>query len=256
MNDDGTAIQNDSEAPSGLVPSNYVEAAEPLRLSRALYDYEAQNSDELDVAGEYIHSTEKERLSLAAYLQRARAKDRLLALAILFRRPRVEHLVKLRLSSGTGNSFTSLLSHSDRPTRHLPIRIPIPSEDELLRVYETDGLWLLVRKQGHDEIGDGEGKLGYVPANYVDEVSRTRRLDEGQAMRKHLWRIAQPIQQLLFSTRTVPRWKLPTPERCLSRSIHKRKRRKSALVQISRWLLRLELESKTKLMLSRCGLSL
>lgn len=45
------------------------------------------------------------------------------------------------------------------------------SEDELLRVYETDGLWLLVRKQGADELGDGQGKLGYVPANYVDEVS-------------------------------------------------------------------------------------
>lgn len=52
MNEDGTPIQNDSEAPSGLVPSNYVEAAEPLRLSRALYDYQAQNSDELDVEGE------------------------------------------------------------------------------------------------------------------------------------------------------------------------------------------------------------
>lgn len=52
MNPDGTPIQNDSDAPSGLVPSNYVEAAEPLRLSRALYDYQPQNSDELEVQGE------------------------------------------------------------------------------------------------------------------------------------------------------------------------------------------------------------
>lgn len=53
-----------------------------------------------------------------------------------------------------------------------------PEEDELLRVYETDGLWLLVRKQGEDELGDGQGKLGYVPANYVDEVSDKLQCDE------------------------------------------------------------------------------
>ncbi|KDN49560.1 hypothetical protein K437DRAFT_273215 [Tilletiaria anomala UBC 951] len=44
-------------------------------------------------------------------------------------------------------------------------------EDELLRVYEYEGEWLLVKKQGHDELGTGEGKLGFVPANYVDEVA-------------------------------------------------------------------------------------
>lgn len=97
LNPDGTPVeQADEDAEIGLVPANYVEEAEPLRLSRALYDYEAQNEDELSIA-----------------------------------------------------------------------------EDELLRVYESDGLWLLVKKQGHDSLGEGGvGNLGYVPANYVDEVSR------------------------------------------------------------------------------------
>lgn len=96
LNPDGTPIdQPDEEADIGLVPANYVEEAEPIRLSRALYDYEAQNEDELSI-----------------------------------------------------------------------------SEDELLRVYESDGLWLLVKKQGNDALGEGGvGRLGYVPANYVDEVS-------------------------------------------------------------------------------------
>ncbi|PWN52249.1 hypothetical protein IE53DRAFT_10601 [Violaceomyces palustris] len=105
LNEDGTPVQDqtDEEAESlvGLVPKNYVEEAEPLRLSRALYDYEAQTEDELSI-----------------------------------------------------------------------------TEDELLRVYETDGLWLLVKKQGQDTIGGGEGRLGYVPANYVDEVAA---VDTGSA---------------------------------------------------------------------------
>lgn len=92
----------DDEGPVGLVPANYVEEAEPMRLSRALYAYAAQNEDELDIA-----------------------------------------------------------------------------EDELLRVYETDGLWLLVKKQGNDALGEGGvGRLGYVPANYVDEVAA---VDTGDA---------------------------------------------------------------------------
>lgn len=99
LNEDGTPVQDESTEEAdglvGLVPANYVEEAEPLRLSRALYDYEAQNEDELTI-----------------------------------------------------------------------------EEDELIRVYETDGLWLLVKRQGKDDIGEGgEGRLGYVPANYVDEVS-------------------------------------------------------------------------------------
>lgn len=100
LNADGTPVQEtDEEAQIGLVPANYVEEAEPLRLSRALYDYEAQNEDELTIA-----------------------------------------------------------------------------EDELLRVYESDGLWLLVKKQGTDSLGEGgTGRLGYVPANYVDEVSPSPR---------------------------------------------------------------------------------
>ncbi|PWN26743.1 hypothetical protein BDZ90DRAFT_232859 [Jaminaea rosea] len=93
---------DEQEGPVGLVPANYVEEAEPMRLSRALYDYAAQNDDELDIA-----------------------------------------------------------------------------EDELLRVYETDGLWLLVKKQGDDALGEGGvGRLGYVPANYVDEVAA---VDTGDA---------------------------------------------------------------------------
>ncbi|CAO1618113.1 unnamed protein product [Parajaminaea phylloscopi] len=97
LNPDGTPVDDDAGGADdiGLVPANYVEEAEPLRLSRALYDYAAQNEDELTV-----------------------------------------------------------------------------SEDELLRVYETDGLWLLVKKQGDDALGEGGvGRLGYVPANYVDEVA-------------------------------------------------------------------------------------
>ncbi len=43
------------------------------------------------------------------------------------------------------------------------------AEDELLRVYESDGVWLLVKKQGNDPLSGGEGRLGYAPANYVDE---------------------------------------------------------------------------------------
>ena len=94
LNEDGTPIQDDSdEGTVGLVPANYVEEAEPIRLSRALYDYEAQTEDELSMA-----------------------------------------------------------------------------EDELLRVYESDGVWLLVKKQGNDPLSGGEGRLGYVPANYVDEA--------------------------------------------------------------------------------------
>ncbi|CCF49813.1 hypothetical protein NDA11_004326 [Ustilago hordei] len=94
LNEDGTPIQDDpDEGTVGLVPANYVEEAEPIRLSRALYDYEAQTEDELSMA-----------------------------------------------------------------------------EDELLRVYESDGVWLLVKKQGNDPLSGGEGRLGYVPANYVDEA--------------------------------------------------------------------------------------
>lgn len=86
---------DDADDQVGLVPANYVEEAEPIRLSRALYDYQGQNEDELTIA-----------------------------------------------------------------------------EDELLRVYETDGLWLLVKKQGGGALGEGGvGRLGYVPANYVDEVA-------------------------------------------------------------------------------------
>ncbi len=36
------------------------------------------------------------------------------------------------------------------------------TEDELLRVYESDGVWLLVKKQGNDPLSGGEGRLGYV----------------------------------------------------------------------------------------------
>ena len=94
LNQDGIPIDNDSEEGTvGLVPANYVEEAEPIRLSRALYDYQAQTEDELSMA-----------------------------------------------------------------------------EDELLRVYESDGVWLLVKKQGDDPLSGGEGRLGYVPANYVDEA--------------------------------------------------------------------------------------
>lgn len=94
LNEDGTPVQDDpDEGTVGLVPANYVEEAEPLRLSRALYDYEAQTEDELSMV-----------------------------------------------------------------------------EDELLRVYESDGVWLLVKKQGNDPLSGGEGRLGYVPANYVDEA--------------------------------------------------------------------------------------
>ncbi|PWZ03492.1 hypothetical protein BCV70DRAFT_155088 [Testicularia cyperi] len=94
LDQDGTPLQDDSdEGVVGLVPANYVEEAEPIRLSRALYDYEAQTEDELSMA-----------------------------------------------------------------------------EDELLRIYESDGLWLLVKKQGNDPLSGGEGRLGYVPANYVDDA--------------------------------------------------------------------------------------
>lgn len=94
LDEHGTPIQDDSDDSTvGLVPANYVEEAEPIRLSRALYDYEAQTEEELSMA-----------------------------------------------------------------------------EDELLRVYESDGVWLLVKKQGNDPLSGGEGRLGYVPANYVDEA--------------------------------------------------------------------------------------
>ncbi|KAE8231680.1 hypothetical protein CF326_g3298 [Tilletia indica] len=44
------------------------------------------------------------------------------------------------------------------------------AEDELLRVYEADGPWLLVQKHAGEGLDQGTGKLGFVPANYVDEV--------------------------------------------------------------------------------------
>lgn len=88
---EGVDDENDDDAPIGLIPANYVEEAEPIRASRALYDYGKQNDDELEIA-----------------------------------------------------------------------------EDEMLSVYEVKGDWLLVKKQ---ENGVPTGQLGFVPANYVDEVS-------------------------------------------------------------------------------------
>ncbi|UZJ55843.1 hypothetical protein CBS101457_005163 [Exobasidium rhododendri] len=41
---------DDDDAPIGLIPANYVEEAEPIRASRALYDYGKQNDDELELA--------------------------------------------------------------------------------------------------------------------------------------------------------------------------------------------------------------
>lgn len=81
----------EEDGPIGLVPANYVEEAEPIRVSRALYDYDGTNDDELSI-----------------------------------------------------------------------------KEDELLSIFETDGDWLLVKKQTAQ--GQITGKLGFVPANYVDEV--------------------------------------------------------------------------------------
>lgn len=86
----GSGEEEDDDEPVGLIPSNYVEEAEPVRASRALYDYEKQNEDELDI-----------------------------------------------------------------------------QEDEMLSVYEVKGDWLLAKRQVD---GVPTGKLGFVPANYVDEV--------------------------------------------------------------------------------------
>lgn len=73
---------------AGLVPATYVEDADPVRVSRALYDYTASAEEELSMR-----------------------------------------------------------------------------EEDLLDVYEYDGEWLLVKK--HD---DRTGRVGFVPANYVDET--------------------------------------------------------------------------------------
>lgn len=81
---------DDDDQLIGLIPSNYVEEAEPVRASRALYDYEKQNDDELDI-----------------------------------------------------------------------------QEDEMLSIYEVKGDWLLAKRQTD---GVPTGKLGFVPANYVDKV--------------------------------------------------------------------------------------
>lgn len=82
----------DDQGPIGLIPANYVEESEPIRASRALYDYSKQNDDEIEMA-----------------------------------------------------------------------------EDEMMSIFEVKGDWLLVKKQ---EGGMPSGKLGFVPANYVDEVRR------------------------------------------------------------------------------------
>lgn len=99
------SVEDDDNGPVGLVPANYVEEAEPLRVSKALYDYGKQNDDELDIA-----------------------------------------------------------------------------ENEILNVYETRGEWLLVKRQ---DGGLPAGKLGFVPANYVDEV---RWLDCSEGVLIHLLR--------------------------------------------------------------------
>lgn len=81
----------EDEGPVGLIPANYVEESEPIRVSKALYDYAKQNDDELNI-----------------------------------------------------------------------------EEDEMLSVYEIKGEWLLVKKQ---QDGFPSGQLGFVPANYVDEIA-------------------------------------------------------------------------------------
>ena len=97
------ADDDDDSGPVGLVPANYVEEAEPIRASRALYDYMKQNEDELDM-----------------------------------------------------------------------------QEDEMLSVFEEKGDWLLVKKQID---GVPSGKLGFVPANYVDEVSASLSSERGWKIR-------------------------------------------------------------------------
>jgi hypothetical protein len=89
--------EDDDTAPIGLIPANYVEEAEPVRASRALYDYNKQNDDELEL-----------------------------------------------------------------------------QEDEMLSIYAVKGDWLLAKKQDN---GVPTGKLGFVPANYVDEVGRKLNFD-------------------------------------------------------------------------------
>lgn len=84
------SVDDDEDSPIGLIPSNYVEEAEPIRASKALYDYAKQNDDELDM-----------------------------------------------------------------------------QEDEMVSIYDDKGDWLLIKKQID---GLPTGKLGFVPANYVDEV--------------------------------------------------------------------------------------
>jgi hypothetical protein len=88
----GEDDDDEDSAPIGLIPANYVEEAEPIRASRALYDYNGQNDDELEI-----------------------------------------------------------------------------QEDEMLSIYDIKGDWLLAKRQ---ENGVPVGKLGFVPANYVDEVSQ------------------------------------------------------------------------------------
>ncbi|GBE79439.1 hypothetical protein SCP_0206380 [Sparassis crispa] len=78
----------EEDGPSGLVPAAYVEPAEHISVVKALYDYEATQSTELNV-----------------------------------------------------------------------------KEDEILLVFDKDDDWLLVQSQAN------EGKVGYVPGNYVEETT-------------------------------------------------------------------------------------
>ncbi|KAK0569100.1 cytoskeletal protein binding protein [Tilletia horrida] len=124
---------------------------------KALYDYAAQAADELALAeDDVLYILENDDAEWwKAKLKKPDSEEEAVGLVPA---NYVEEAPPLRLSR-------ALYDYTATSDEELTV-----AEDELLRVYETDGPWLLVQKHAGEGLDQGTGRLGFVPANYVDEV--------------------------------------------------------------------------------------
>ncbi|CAD6924658.1 unnamed protein product [Tilletia controversa] len=127
---------------------------------KALYDYAAQAADELTLAeDDVLYVLENDDAEWwKAKVRNPDAPEGEEDKVGLVPANYVEEAPPLRLSR-------ALYDYAATSDEELTV-----AEDELLRVYEADGPWLLVQKHADGGLDQGTGKLGFVPANYVDEV--------------------------------------------------------------------------------------